>query len=75
MDNLYLKTIREGSLEKLICALGDVTTKSVTERERNKQTEIQGYTWEKSVIVQSQFASKIILEKERFFRDNPVTDK
>lgn len=78
MDNLYLKTIREGSLEKLICVLGDITTKNVTERGRNKWTEIQGYvlvSWEKTVIVQSQFASKIILEKERFYRDIPVTDK
>lgn len=42
MDNLYLKTIREGSLKKLICVLGDISTKNVTERESNKWTEIQG---------------------------------
>lgn len=36
MHNLYLKTIREGRLEKLICVLGDVTTKkSLKEREIN----------------------------------------
>lgn len=78
MDNLYLKIIKAGSLEKLICVLGDITTKNVTERGRNKWTEIQECVlapWEKSVIVQSQFSSKIILQKERFFRDIPVTDK
>lgn len=48
--NLYLKTIREDSVEKLVCVLGDVTTRNVTERKRKKRTEIQTYVlapWEK----------------------------
>lgn len=72
MDNLYLKTIRDGSLEKLVCVLGDVSTKNVTERESSKWIEIQECVlapWEKSVRVQSQFPSKVILEKERFFSE------
>lgn len=77
MYNLYLKTIREGRLEKFAYVLGQVTTSNVTERKRYKKIEILICVlapWEK-VSVSSEPVRKIILEKkERCFRAIPRAD-